>query len=135
MQIRFKAENLKSAADGTANFRLCYYKDGGTDLAYETTYNIDAIGDNGNSFGLLQVQPRWHYSRMERLGCTDLLDPFQNVTVAVDYLAEQIENYGSLEKGLVAYNKGHYAGTMTSYANCVLAKATEIAHTQYEVEA
>jgi soluble lytic murein transglycosylase-like protein len=72
---------------------------------------------------------------MERLGCTDLLDPYQNVSVAVDYLAEQIDRYGSLEKGLVAYNKGHYAGTVTSYAKTVLAKSTEIANSQYEVVA
>ena len=97
-------------------------------MAYkESTYNPKAIGDSGNSYGLLQIQPKWHKKRMERLGCTDLLDPYQNVTVAVDYLADQIERYGgSVAKGLTAYNKGHYAGTVTKYAKTVMALAEEL---------
>lgn len=96
-------------------------------MAYkESTYRTDAVGDGGNSYGLLQVQPRWHYKRMQKLGCTDLLDPYQNVTVAVDYLAEQIDRYGDLAKGLTAYNRGSYNGTVTQYAKTVLAYAEQI---------
>ena len=97
-------------------------------MAYkESTYRVDAIGDGGNSYGLLQVQPRWHYKRMQKLGCTDLLDPYQNVTVAVDYLAEQINRYGGdLAKGLTAYNRGSYNGTVNQYAKTVLAYAEQI---------
>ncbi len=89
----------------------------------ESTYRADAIGDGGNSYGLCQIQPRWHYSRMQKLGCTDLLDPYQNVTVACDYLCELVNRYGSTEAALTAYNRGHYAGTITSYAVDVMAKA------------
>lgn len=96
-------------------------------MAYrESSYKADNIGDGGNSYGLLQVQPKWHKKRMEKLGCTDLLDPYQNVTVAVDYLAEQIARYGDLTKGLVAYNAGHYKGAVTQYAKNVLATAEEL---------
>lgn len=96
----------------------------------ESTYTPDRIGDGGNSYGLLQVQPRWHYERMTRLGCTDLLDPFQNVTVAVDYLCELLNRYdGDIAKALTAYNKGHYSGTITNYAKNVLAKAEELGAT------
>lgn len=97
-------------------------------MAYrESTYRTDAIGDNGDSYGLLQVQPRWHYERMQKLGCTDLLDPYQNVTVAIDYLAEQINHYGGdLAKGLTAYNRGSFNGTVTQYAKTVLAHAEQI---------
>lgn len=97
-------------------------------MAYrESTYRADAIGDNGNSYGLLQVQPRWHYERMQKLGCTDLLDPYQNVTVAIDYLAEQINQYGGdLAKGLTAFNRGSYNGTVTQYAKSVMAIAEEL---------
>jgi hypothetical protein len=96
-------------------------------MAYkESTYRADAIGDNGKSFGLLQIQKKWYKKRMERLGCTDLLDPYQNVTVGIDYLAEQIDRYGSLAKGLTAYNKGHYAGTVTKYAKTIMAMAEEL---------
>ena len=92
----------------------------------ESTYNASAIGDGGDSIGLLQVQPYWHSGRMERLGCTDLLDPYQNVTVAVDYLSEQLSRYGSMGAALTAYNQGHYNGTVTQYAQTVLAYAEQI---------
>ena len=92
----------------------------------ESTYRVDAIGDGGDSYGLLQIQPKWHYKRMLKLGCTDLLDPYQNVTVAVDYLSELLNRYGSIEAALTAYNRGSYSGTVTQYAKTVLAKADKL---------
>ena len=93
----------------------------------ESTYNASAIGDNGDSYGLLQIQPYWHYGRMVSLGCTDLLDPFQNVTVGVDFLCEQLNRYGGdMAKALTAYNQGHYNGTVTGYAYTILSIAEEL---------
>jgi soluble lytic murein transglycosylase-like protein len=92
----------------------------------ESTYRTDAIGDSGNSIGLLQIQPRWHSGRMEKLNCTNLLNPYQNVVVACDYLSELIDRYGSMDKALTAYNRGHYAGVVTDYATTVMAKANEL---------
>ena len=89
----------------------------------ESTYNASLIGDNGNSYGIMQIQPRWHYKRMADLGCTDLLDPCQNITVGVDYLAELLEKYGSIDKALTAYNRGSYNGTITAYAKAVMETA------------
>ena len=97
----------------------------------ESNYKADIIGDNGASVGLMQVQPYWHSERMERLGCSNLLDPFQNVTVAVDYLVELLTRYKTIDKALVAYNKGHYAGTVTEYAVAVLNLAEEVRNTKY----
>ena len=48
----------------------------------ESEFRADAVGDNCNSFGLMQIQKRWHEDRMERLGCDDLMNPYQNVTVS-----------------------------------------------------
>ena len=93
----------------------------------ESTYRPEAIGDGGNSFGLLQVQPRFHYERMQKLNCTDLLDPYQNVTVAVDYLCELLNRYGGIDKALTAYNRGSYSGTITEYAKSVTAMADGLA--------
>ena len=92
----------------------------------ESTYDTSVVGDGGNSYGLLQVQPKWHYERMLKLGCTDLLDPYQNVTVAVDYLGELLNRYGSMDKALTAYNRGSYNGAVTQYAKTVLAYAEQI---------
>lgn len=72
----------------------------------ESTYKADVIGDNGEAFGLMQVQPKWHQERMDKLGVTDLLDPYQNVIVGVDYLAEMIDKGNGLEWALMAYNAG-----------------------------
>lgn len=72
----------------------------------ESTFRADAVGDGGNSFGLMQIQPRWHEERMERLGVTDLLDPRQNVLVGIDYLAELCNRYECIGMALMAYNAG-----------------------------
>ena len=92
----------------------------------ESRYNPNAIGDNGNSFGLMQIQPRWHTKRMEKLGCTDLLNPIQNVKVGIDYLGELYNRYGDIGKALTAYNTGSYNGTITYYATSVMARANEV---------
>ena len=93
----------------------------------ESKYKADTIGDNGNSFGLMQIQPKWHKERMERLGCTDLLDPYHNVRVGIDFLAELRDRYdGDMAKALTAYNQGFYKGTVTEYAEAVLKGASEL---------
>jgi soluble lytic murein transglycosylase-like protein len=97
----------------------------------ESSYKADNVGDSGASLGLLQIQPRWHSGRMEKLGCSDLFDPFQNVTVGVDYLAELIGRYGEIGAALTSYNRGHYNGTVTDYAWAVMNKADELRGSTY----
>ena len=101
----------------------------------ESNFKADAIGDNGHSHGLMQIQERFHLERMERLGCDDLLDPYQNVLVGIDYLAEQLERYEDIEKALIAYNAGptgaykHYfsRGIYSSdYSRAVLERSKSI---------
>lgn len=66
----------------------------------------DEVGDNGDSIGYMQIQERWHKERMERLGVNDLTDPFGNVRVGVDYLAELYGKTGNWMDTLTAYNYG-----------------------------
>ena len=76
-------------------------------IAKESNYNHKEIGDNGDSEGLMQVQKQHHEERIEKLGCTDLLDPYENVLVGVDYLAELLSYYdGNISKAITAYNAG-----------------------------
>lgn len=91
-------------------------------IGQESNYKPDAAGDNGNSLGLMQIQPRWHQGRMDDLGVTDLLEPYQNVTVGIDLLADLIDK-GGTSWAIMAYNAGtetadyHTAiGTITEYA-------------------
>lgn len=93
----------------------------------ESKYNTYALGDDGRSFGLMQIMAKWHIERMISLNSTDLFDPCQNVTVGIDILAEQMERYdGDIAKALTAYNRGHYSGTITEYAISVLEQAKKI---------
>lgn len=76
----------------------------------ESLCRWDIIGDDGESTGYMQIQERWHKDRMERLGVNDLKNPFQNIMVGVDYMAELQERTGGNNMDtLAAYNYG-YAG-------------------------
>jgi len=93
----------------------------------ESDFREDVIGDNGKSFGLMQIQKRWHEERMEKLGVTDLINPYENVMVGIDYLAWQLDRYdGDMAKALTAYNAGHFKGTVTNYAKGVLERSAEM---------
>lgn len=99
----------------------------------ESQWNPEAVGDGGNSLGLLQIQPRWHSGRMEKLDCENLLDPYDNVTVAIDILAEKMAAGKGTEWALMAYNGGNaYANSLTAqgkvsdYAKQVLVRAEEL---------
>lgn len=72
----------------------------------ESGYVFDAVGDDENSIGYMQVYEKWHIDRMERLGVNDLKNPYQNVLVGIDYLAELIEKYGTIQDALATYNYG-----------------------------
>ena len=52
----------------------------------ESNYNPNA--KNETCIGLMQVSEKWHTDRMEKLSVTDLYDPYSNILVGTDYLAE-----------------------------------------------
>lgn len=97
----------------------------------ESRYDAEAVGDGGDSIGLLQIQTKWHWERMKELGCLDLYDPYQNVTVGVDYLGELLEQYGDIGKALTAYNRGGYNGVVSEYAHDIISKASELEEITY----
>lgn len=100
----------------------------------ESGFQADAIGDGGNSLGLMQIQPRWHSGRMDKLSCTNLLDPMQNVKVGIDLLAELIDSYGGdVGKALTAYNQGYCNGYISNYATTVLATSEYLKEGMIEV--
>ena len=86
-------------------------------VIWQETDFRNIMGDGGESFGYLQVQPRWHSERMERLGVSDLLDPYGNFLVGCDYLAELVGKYDT-EEALTAYNSGKPGNS--EYAQSVL---------------
>lgn len=85
-------------------------------IKQETNFR-NVTGDNGNSYGYMQIQPRWHQSRMERLGVTDLMDAESNFRVGCDYLAELLSKH-TVEEALTAYNSG--SAGQSEYATSVM---------------
>jgi soluble lytic murein transglycosylase-like protein len=80
----------------------------------ESDEDPTVIGDNGNSFGLMQVQNLIGNFYANAKG-QELLDPEKNVEAGSKYLAEMIRKYGT-EGGIQAYNLGEtkYKAGLTS---------------------
>jgi hypothetical protein len=87
----------------------------------ESAYDTTEVGDNGDSEGLMQIQRQWHEERMARLGVTDLFDPYDNVLVGVDYLAELLTKYGDMGMALTAYNTGETGADEYYFSNGIYA--------------
>lgn len=99
----------------------------------ESQYNASAVGDNGRSFGLMQIQPKWHQDRMDKLGCDNLLDPRQNIMVGIDILLDLFSRCDDVAWVLMAYNGGeayanrnYDAGNISEYARYIMARAEEM---------
>lgn len=75
-------------------------------ISVESTFRPGVLGDGGNSFGLMQIQPRWWSETMTREGVTDLLDPLQNVRCGCAIMRELIDKYDTEYRALQAYNTG-----------------------------
>lgn len=134
----FENEKIEAALYETGYFRADVPLDGETQaflrsaceeagITYELALAVirqetdfrNIVGDNGDSIGYMQIQPRWHRERMERLGVTDLADPYSNFRVGCDFLSELLEKY-TLEEALTAYNSGkpgksEYATSVMNY--------------------
>lgn len=74
-------------------------------VIWEETDFQNLAGDDGESEGYMQVQEKWHWDRMERLGVEDLMDPAGNFRVGCDYLAELLDKH-PLAYALTCYNSG-----------------------------
>lgn len=74
------------------------------------------VGDDGESIGLFQIQPKWHAQRLKE--GESLLDPEVNTRVACEILTELMDKYATLDEVLTAYNCGHDTGDRR-YANRV----------------
>lgn len=106
----------------------------------ESYYSPNEVSTHG-AIGLMQVVPKWHWDRMERLGCTDLYDPYQNITVGIDYLAELKREGGDITYALTAYLYGERKATnlinnniIPDYTKWIMCRATELQNETYIVD-
>lgn len=87
----------------------------------ESNGNPNAVGDGGESIGLMQIQPRWHREKMEELGIVNLYDPQENVILGCAILPDLYDKYGNYEDALSVYNSGN-AEDGKAYAERILSK-------------
>lgn len=73
----------------------------------ESGGNPNAVGDGGESIGLMQIQPKHHQKRMEELGIVSLFDPQENVILGCSILSDLYDKYGNYEDALSVYNSGN----------------------------
>ena len=83
-------------------------------IKQESNFRVKALGDNGKSKGLMQIQEIWHKERMKKLGVDSLMTAKGNIRVGIDILSEKIDKYNDLGKALTAYNAGD-SGAYTYY--------------------
>lgn len=97
----------------------------------ESRFQADVVSKYGD-IGLMQVNPKWHWDRMERLGCNNLYDPYQNITVGIDFIAYLKEKNSDIVWVLTSYrwgtktaNYNYENGIICEYASVVLEKSSE----------
>lgn len=89
-------------------------------IEVESNYTVDCIGDNGNSLGLMQIQPRWWGKVMSAIGTSDLLNGVENVETGCAILKCLYLQNNDTRKVLNAYNTGSF-DTENGYSSRVLA--------------
>lgn len=99
----------------------------------ERESNYDPNATNGQYKGLLQITERWHKSRMDELGVSDLYDPAGNITVACSYLKDLYELYEDQELVLMCYSMDNNKamdlwrkGQVSVYAAAVIERMREL---------
>lgn len=76
-------------------------------ITVETRWNPAAVGSHGE-LGLMQILPSTGAWLADQMGLTeyDLADPETSIELGAYYLAMLVDEYGSPEKALAAYNGG-----------------------------
>lgn len=73
----------------------------------ESNFHTDALGDNGASYGLMQIQPRWWSGLAREIGCEDFMtDPYQNITLGSAIIRRKLNSGKGVEWAIMAYNGG-----------------------------
>lgn len=91
------------------------------------------VGDNGHSYGLMQIYLDCHRDRCLRLNAYNLFDPRQNVLVGVDFLAELL-SYGHGEEWALSWYNG-LGGDPGEYTYKVMTEAERLLESSQQVTA
>lgn len=94
----------------------------------ESIYYWEA--QNGEHYGLMQINPKWQQERMAELGIEDLAaNPYDNLRVGIDYIQDLLYEYKNEYIALNVYNSGGTNHDIPSgYALTVMEKKYRIEH-------
>lgn len=100
----------------------------------ESSFNAAAVSAT-NDYGLMQINACNHKQLEDKLGITDIMEPYQNIRAGLYILRGLFEKYDDASRVCMAYNLGEYGASVlwdkgiysTSYSNKILAKADEYA--------
>jgi soluble lytic murein transglycosylase-like protein len=98
----------------------------------ESGCDPNCVGDNGRSYGLMQIMEECHHERCVRLGADNLFNPYQNVLVGIDFFAELMNTGNGIDWALSWYNSGH--GEPTAYALQIQNRAEELREASERVQ-
>ena len=96
----------------------------------ESRGQSDVVG--GGCVGLMQISPKWHKDRMERLGVKDLFYERSNILVGTDYLSELRDKYHEVSLTLDVYHgdskaqENYEKGVISDYARKILERSAEL---------
>lgn len=101
---------------------------------HESRYDASSKNSNGTCVGLMQISTKWHKQRAEKLGVTDLFDPYGNILVGVDYLNDLYQYNGKdWNLALMLYSMDnkkaremYSKGEITNYVSSVIHKEYEL---------
>ena len=103
-------------------------------IAYYESRFIPTV-KNKKHYGLMQVNVKIHKDRIEKYGWTedDMYDPYKNLMVAADYLAELYATYGDDNPIVLSIYSGNWKavsrykeyGFLTPYVSKVLTRSEE----------
>lgn len=99
----------------------------------ESSGQASVVSSSG-AIGLMQIIPKWHMLRMEKLMVKDLYDPRGNILVGVDLIYELSKEYQDLPVVLMCYNEGALPelfekinnGYVSEYATRIMNRSAEL---------
>lgn len=103
-------------------------------IEQESGYHSSTISDNGDSLGLMQIQPKWHQKLMDELYCPDLLNPYDNIKVGIRIIADLSKENNDICWVLMAYNGGKAYATKNINNGIVSDYAKEVTERAFRLE-
>ena len=107
-------------------------------MSAESAFDPEAISGTGD-YGLMQINEIALPELSDKLGITDITDPYQNIRGGVYLLGGYAEKYDNPARVLMAYNMGDYGSSAlweegihtTAYTEKVLTKYREFKEANY----